>query len=316
MSAGQPRFTVGSAPHWRRNSSLFRMNHAFILALVPMAVLGAIVHAFGWRNVQLDGAFGPINPMLSTAVNEMGVDSGALWLLGIFGTLALGMGTAVIVEYVSQIIFRQPYQATNGHGLLMGLLVVLLSPPSIPWWVLIVGVTVAIVLGKQLFGGIGSFPMHPAMVGWLIVLLSWPHHLYPVGSASIGAPHPAVVGLTALGGIALCLTGYIRWQIPLGVLIGVALSFFAFSGSLSGDLLHQFTTGHVVLAAFFIATDSTTSPANRLAAFLSGLLTGVMIMLIRAYGIWPDAVPFAILLVNVLSPHLDRIRPKMRLVVA
>ena len=99
MSAGQPRFTVGSAPHWRRNSSLFRMNHAFIVALVPMAVLGAIVHAFGWRNVQLDGAFGPINPMLSTAVNEMGVDSGALWLLGIFGTLALGMGTAVIVEY-------------------------------------------------------------------------------------------------------------------------------------------------------------------------------------------------------------------------
>ena len=66
----------------------------------------------------------------------------------------------------------------------------------------------------------------------------------------------------------------------------------------------------------FIATDSTTSPANRLAAFLSGLLTGVMIMLIRAYGIWPDAVPFAILLVNLLSPHLDRIRPKMRLVVA
>ncbi|UCF68966.1 MAG: RnfABCDGE type electron transport complex subunit D, partial [Acidobacteriota bacterium] len=58
------------------------------------------------------------------------------------------------------------------------------------------------------------------------------------------------------------------------------------------------------------------SPANRLAAFFHGLAVGIMIMLVRAYGIWPDAVPFAVLLVNLLSPHLDRIRPRVRHVTA
>jgi len=81
------------------------------------------------------------------------------------------------------------------------------------------------------------------------------------------------------------------------------------------SIVDQLLTGHVALAAFFLATDSTSSPANKLAKLIYGFGTGFLIVLIRAYGIWPDAVPFAILLMNVMSPLLDRIRRGVKKVV-
>jgi len=304
-----PRFTVGTGPHWRTGSSITRMNLAFILALAPTALAGAIAHSFGSRAVEMTAALGPVHPVLKTLVVEMGVNTGVLWFFGILGTVGFGMGLGLLSEYLCQILMRQPYHATNGHGVLMGMILALLMPPGVPWWIMVLGIFLTIFLGKQIFGGIGGYPMHPAMVGWLILLLSWPHHLF---GASIATPHLAVIIVTAIGGTALCLMGIIRWRIPLGVFIGVAISTLLFRNSLDGGILEQLATGHVVLAAFFIATDSTSSPANRLAMWLHGLVTGLLIMLIRAYGIWPDAVPFAILLVNVVNPLLDRIRPRVK----
>ncbi len=311
MTDPNARFTVGAAPHWRTRTSITRMNLVFLAALLPTALAGAIVHAFGSRDVDVSESFGPLNVLLETGVKEMGVGTGPLWFFGILGTLILGMGVGLLAEYGCQVAMRQPYHATNGHGVLMGLILTLLCPPGIPWWVLVLGVVLAIFIGKQIFGGIGGYPMHPAMVGWLILVLSWPHQLYPVGAASIGAPNVAVIAITALGGVGLCLSGYVRWQIPVGVLIGVAISTLLFGSRLEGGILEQIFTGHVVLMAFFVATDTTSSPANRRAALLHGLLLGVLVMLIRAYGVWADAVPFAVVLANVLNPLLDRIRPKV-----
>ncbi len=311
MSTQPARFTVGAAPHWRTNTSLLRMNLCFLLALLPTALAGAVAHGFGSRNVEVSGALGPLRPLLEVGTREMGVDAGTLWFGGILGLIVLGMGVGLLAEYLCQVLMRQPYQATNGHGVLMGLVMVLLCPPGVPLWVLVFGIILAIFIGKQIFGGIGGYPMHPAMVGWLILMLSWPHKLYPVGAASIGAPNAAVIAITAIGGIGLCLSGYVRWQIPLGVLLGVAIATPIFGGALDGGIVDQLFTGHIVLMAFFIGTDSTASPANRLAAFLFGLLLGLLVMLIRAYGVWADAVPFAVVLANVMNPLLDRIRPKL-----
>ena len=105
--------------------------------------------------------------------------------------------------------------------------------------------------------------MHPAMVGWLVLLLSWPHHLYPVGQASIAAPNAAAVIATAVGGVGLMLAGYVRWQIPAGLFLGVVIFGLLFQDRLGTGLAAQFLQGHVVLAGFFLATDSTCSPANR-----------------------------------------------------
>lgn len=310
MSSRAATLTVGVAPHWRAKSGVTRLHLATIGALLPTVLLGASGHAFGDRAAALDGAFGPLNALIKTVTLEMGVDSGALWLFGILGTVALAMGVATLVEYGAQVVFRQPYRATDGHGALMGLLLALMMPPTVPWWVLLGGVVVAIVIGKQIYGGLGGYPMHPAVVGWMALLLSWPNHVYPVGAASIAAPTAAAALATLAGGLALWGMGHIRLQMPLGVLVGVALFTLLFQGRLHGGVVDQLLTGHVMLAAFFLSTDATSSPANGWAMALSGLLCGFLIVLIRAFGIWPDAAPFAVLLTNAFNPLLDKLRPR------
>ena len=109
----------------------------------------------------------------------------------------------MLVEYVSQMAMRQPYRALDGHAALMGVLLALLLPPTVPVWVLLIGVVVAVFLGKQLFGGLGSYPMHPAVVGWLVLVLSWPNWIYPVGMASVAAVTPTAVESTRTAGAAV-----------------------------------------------------------------------------------------------------------------
>lgn len=313
MSAS--KLTVGSAPHLRTGSSITKLNHAYILALLPAALVGAVAHAFGAKAKPLDAEIGPINNVLKILVVEMGMDTSVLWLFGILGTLALGFGVGALAEYLSQVIMRQPYRATDGHGALMGLLIAMLMPPTVPWWVLVFGVVVAIFVGKQIYGGLGGYPMHPAVVGWLILLLSWPQYLYPVGMASIAAPHIAAVIVTAIGGIALCVVGCVPPQIPVGVIGGAVIATLLFGNQLNGGVGVQLFEGHLMLAAFFFGTDSTCSPANKRARWIFGAGLGFMVILIRAFGIWPDAVPFAVLLMNALNPLIDRLRPRVKQVV-
>jgi len=315
MSLETPKYTVGPAPHWRRGSSISRMNYAFILALAPTVLAGAIVHSFGSKAAALTAGSGVFARMINAVAESLGMNTNILWLAGVLGTVAFAMGAGLLIEYVCQVMMRQPYHAVNGHGALMGLIFALLMPPSVPWWVLLFGIIVTIVIGKQIFGGLGGYPMHPAIVGWLVILLSWSHYIYPVGMGSIAAVHPAVVICTGVGGLALVALGYIQWRIPCGVIVGLVVATIIFQSKLTGGPLDQLMTGHVMLAAFFIATDSTSSPANKIPMWLYGFGLGFMIILIRAYGVWPDAVPFAVILMNVLNPLLDRIRPKVKKVV-
>lgn len=312
MFGQKAKLTVGPGPHWRSRASVTQINLFFLLALLPTVVLGAIIHSFGARSVQLHSGFAPVNPILKILAVELGVSSGALWLLAISGMVLFAMGTALIVEYLCQLIMRQPYHATNLHGVLIGLLLVLLMPPSAPLWLVALGVALAIVIGKQIYGGIGGYPLHPALVGYLMLLLSWPQYLYPIGAGSLAAPHPAVVIATAIGGLVLALSGAIRLRISIGVILGVMIFTLVFHQRLDGGIVSQLVTGHVMLAAFFLATDATCSPANKTAAFLYGFGVGFLIMLIRAYGIWPDAVPFAVLLMNIVNPLADRLRPRVK----
>ncbi|HUT56161.1 MAG TPA: RnfABCDGE type electron transport complex subunit D [bacterium] len=313
MSTGTPLFTVGPPPHWRAESSITRMNYAYILALLPAAGVGCIAYGFGPEALQSLGVgTGVFSRALGFLVRELGIPVAVFSMIGAMAVVALGMGTGILAEYAVQILFRQPYHVTNGHGALMGLIIGVMMPPTVPWWVVVVGVTIAIVVGKQIYGGIGAYPFHPAMIGWMILLLSWQNHIYPVGMDSIAAQHEVVIFFTFLGGIMLVALGHVRWQIPLGVILGVALStplFHLAKPELAGPLA-QLATGNVMLAAFFISSDSTCSPVNHAPMLIYGVFTGAMIMLIRTFGVWPDAVPFAVLLMNVASPLLDKIHPR------
>jgi electron transport complex protein RnfD len=126
--------------------------------------------------------------------------------------------------------------------------------------------------------------------------------------------------MTALGGIALIAMGHARWEAPFGVILGAALAWFFFhwlrpDDPKLGGLLEVFSTTHLMLAAFFIATDSASSPANSVPRLLFGLGIGLMYMLIRVFGTWMDPMPFAIVLMNILNPLLDKLRPKPLMVV-
>jgi electron transport complex protein RnfD len=287
------------------------MNIAFILFLIPTIIVSAFAQFYGPQAVELNASITTVNSLLRSLTLEMGLDTGFLWFSGVLGTVLFGMGLGLLVEYACQVLMRQPYYATNGHGALMGLIVALLMPPSVPAWIVMVAVIVAIFMAKQVFGGIGGYPMHPALVGWLVVYLSWPQYVYPIGTASIAGFNTAVIVMTILGGIGLLITGYIRLEITLGVLIGTLVFAFLLQNSLVDSISEQFWSGHVFLAAFFLATDATCSPANKLAMWIYGLGIGFLIILIRAFGVWPDAVPFAVLLMNIVSPLLDRIKPKV-----
>ncbi len=309
-------FTVGAGPHWRNKTSIPKMNYLFIFFLLPVAVLGSIAHGFGPKAAELGATYETVNPLVRILTVEMGVNAGPLWMIGAFGTIALAVGTAILAEYASQIAMRQPYRANDGHAALMGLLMGLLLPPSVPWWVVVVGVAIAIFIGKAVFGGLGGYPMHPAAIGYLILLVSWPSYVVTPEYGSIASSHEVVIAVTALGGIGLWMTGYIRWETPVAVLLGTLVTSLAFWGPLDGQILEQFTQGHVVLLAVFMATDSTCSPANRKAMWLHGLGIGFFVVLIRAFGVWPDAAPFALVLMNVMHPLVDRWRPQVRKVVA
>jgi len=310
-------YTVGVAPHLRSSSSIAVLNWTMVLALLPTAIAGAVSHAYGQASVAPAGMdLTNMSPALTAVARELGVEAASLWFLGIMGTLTLALGLGMLLEYLTQVLMRQPYRALDGHGALMGALLGLMMPPTTPWWVLVFGILLAIVLGKQLYGGIGAYAMHPAVVGWLILLLSWPHHLYPIGSASIAAASVWPVGATLAGGLFLWWQGHIRPQIPLAALASIAIFSLLFAARLQGGPLDQILDGHVMLGAFFLATDATSSPANRRVLWIYGAGFGFLTVLIRAFGVWPDAVPFAVLLMNILSPLLDRIKPRMREVAA
>jgi len=321
MPSETPLFTVGPPPHWRSKVSLTRTNYALILALLPAALIGAMVQAAGSGGLPaLAAAPGVKLDVVAEAIKQLGVEGWLLGLGGSIGLLALGAGTGLVVEYIVQVLFRQPYYAMNGHGALMGLLLAMVMPPTVPWWVLFLGVAIAIIVGKQLYGGIGGYPFHPMVVGWLIILLSWGNHIRLVDHNSIAAINPAVIYATVLGGLVLVALGHIRWEVPFGVLIGVVASWFLFNhfypdNPKVGNLVEIFTTTHLVLAAFFIAADQTSSPANTTGLWVYAIGIGVLYMLIRVYGQWQDPVPFALVLMNILAPLADRIRPRPREVV-
>jgi electron transport complex protein RnfD len=306
------RLRVGASPFTRAKTSLTQTNYTMLLALLPVVLVSAIAFMSDQYVANQGTSFGVIPSFINETLAFLGIGPKVLTMIGVFGMAALGMGTGVLFEYMSQVLMRQRYEATNGHGALMGLLVVFLMPPAVPPLILMLGVILAVVIGKQIFGGIGSYPIHPAIVGWLIVFISWPHDIHPIGAATLGSSHMATMIALLVMGLLLGLRGVIRLRVPAGVLIGVALFTPVLQSHLDGGIVDQLFSGHVMLAAFFLATDSTCSPINKMAGWLYGLGIGFLIILIRAFGVWPDAIPFAVMLMNILNPLLDRIRPKVR----
>ena len=141
--------------------------------------------------------------------------------------------------------------------------------------------------------------------------------LFPLKDLAMGSQVGAIdtifgIGII-VGGIYLIIRGYIRWEISLAYIVGIfgtALIFNLANSALYAPPLFHLFTGYTLFAAFFLATENSSSPVNLIPMVIYGIMGGVMTILIRNIGAYTDGTVFAILLINLINPLIDRIRPK------
>ncbi|MBQ4517859.1 MAG: RnfABCDGE type electron transport complex subunit D [Clostridia bacterium] len=262
--------------------------------------------------------------------------------------------SCLIFEYGWQKLLKKPVMISDCSAALTGVLLAFNMPVTVPWWIPVIGAFVAVVIVKQLFGGIGCNFMNPALAGRAFLLASWPvlmtnfvppfttgfklsadvvSSATPLAIIKTGTGFeelPAIrqmflgniggcIGETSslallLGGLYLILRRVIKPHIPVAFIGTVAAFSFLFSrGSMSAveSLGYSVFGGGLMLGAFFMATDYVTSPVTTRGQVIMGVGCGFITFLIRRFGGYPEGVSYAILLMNIATPLIDKwCRPK------
>lgn len=246
--------------------------------------------------------------------------------------IAVCVAVSVLAEFVFNKIVKKPLTISDLSAAVTGLLLALNLPANIPLWQAAVGSLFAIVIVKCIFGGIGRNVVNPAITGrvfMLIAFTSMTTAAFPVDATAGATPLAEIangsevvltdlllgnvggsIGETCkvallIGGVYLLIRRVITWHIPVAF-IGTALLFtlavheFDFMLALSLVL-----SGGLILGAVFMATDYVTSPTTPLGKIIFGIGAGLITVLIREWGIYPEGVSFAILIMNILNPYID-----------
>jgi len=337
------RFETGAAPHFPPHSSVAGVMLQVLFALIPA------VAAHLWF-------FGPgiVLQILLASVFAVGFEAAMLKIRDKPVKLFLGDFSAV----VTAVLFA------------------LCIPPLAPWWIALVGMLFAIVVAKHLYGGLGQNMFNPAMVAYVVVLISFPQAmtawLPPIsiaenppglvdslmtilsGQAPAGLSWDAITAATpldtirtslasgrmisearqspvfgdfgglgwewianwyALGGLWLLWRRVISWHVPVTMIGSVlflgTLAWLVDTGGNPAPLQHVFS-GALVIGAFFIATDPVSGCASNSGRLVFGAGVGIITLLIRRWGGYPDGVAFAVLLMNMAAPLIDRFtRPRI-----
>jgi RnfABCDGE-type electron transport complex D subunit len=336
-----------ASPHAHGGNTVSRTMFRVQMALVPATLFGFWL--YGWPSVFM---------WMLTMLSCLGFEALSLKLMG-----------------------RTRIKATllDGSALLTAWLLALTLPPWAPWWVAVVGGFIAIVIGKQVFGGVGQNVFNPAMVARVALLVSFPLPLtqwvMPLPMTSIAAPdfvqglrifltslpmpdamasasllgytktemsrgidllqslggdHGALISwlgarsgsfgesaslLILGGGIYMLIAGIITWHTPVAVLAGLAIPAAIGHAVDPAHYLSASThllSGAAMLGAFFIATDYVTSPNTWAGQLVFGLGIGFLTWVIRSFGGYPEGMAFAVLLMNALTPVIDRfVKPRI-----
>lgn len=248
------------------------------------------------------------------------------------------MGTCVLTEYICRKVMKRKNTITDLSAAVTGLLLALNLPADISPFIAIFGCVVAIVVVKQMFGGIGYNFVNPAIAARVVLMVSFPtamttwtntRFMETVDGVTSATPLAAGEGAYSyldlflgniggsmgevctlailLGGIYLVVRRIISPIIPV-VYLGTAA---VMSLVLGLDPLYQLMSGGIMLGAVFMATDYVTSPITKWGKVVFGVGLGVLTMLIRTYSNLPEGVSFAILLMNILVPHIENLtKPK------
>ncbi len=278
--------------------------------------------------------------MWSVVVALLPACSGSILFFGWYAlkVILTTVGSCVLSEVISQLLFRRVIRIKDGSAVVTGLLLAFVLPPRIPLWMAGLGGFLAISLVKELFGGLGYNIFNPALAARAILLASFPVEMtrffqpfqYGVDAISCATPlgmmkenlsgalpslkamfvgvRPGCLGETSpflllLGAWFLFARGIITWHIPLAYLGTVGFLSLIFHQ----NVLFQLMGGGLILGAFFMATDYVTSPLTNRGKLIFGLGCGLITVLIRMKGGYPEGVCYAILFMNMLVPMIDRI---------
>ena len=265
------------------------------------------------------------------------------------GVISLSIASAIIWEILMNLAMKRPISTDDGTAALSGLLLGMLLPATAPWWVVVTGIFLAIVIGKQIYGGIGGNPFNPTVLGIAILMIAWKDRfdfdqallnyefdfimLSPIDALKhfgvaasdkfntldllignqIGGVGSTCGIAIILGGLYLMARGFIRWEICLSFLVGICVTASLFHQAnpqhYAGPIFHLLT-GYTLIGIFYLAPEDSSSPVNSIPMGIYGLGCGVMTILIRNIGQFTDGVILAVLLMNLVNPLIDKIRPK------
>lgn len=242
---------------------------------------------------------------------------------------------SVLFEYLYRLVMKRSMTVRDLSAAVTGLLIAFNLPVTMPLWMAAIGCFAAIVIVKQLFGGLGRNFANPAIVGRIVLLVSFTGQmtswaaprlsdavssatpLTAISSASITPPGYLDLFLGNIGGslgetckLALLLGGVylvIRKVITITTPVVYIGTVFLMSWLLGADPLYQILSGGLILGAIFMATDYVTTPTTETGKAIFGLGCGIVTVLIRLYAGYPEGVSFAILLMNIVTPHIDRL---------
>lgn len=304
----QQELILSGSPHIKSGQSTSRIMLDVIIALIPACI--AAVYFFG---------------------------------VGCIATMALCIASAVGCEAAIQYFTKRAVTISDLSAVVTGLLLALNLPPNVPWYLPVCGSAFAIIIVKQCFGGLGHNFMNPALAARCFLLISWPVAMTTfvapfagvdaVASATpLGVLHeggtaiPPIMDMfmgeiggsmgetsalaLLIGGVYLLVRRVISLRIPLAYMGTVALITL-----LTGKpemILFELFAGGLMLGAFFMATDYVSSPSSPKAQIVFGIGCGIITMIVRLWGGYPEGVSFSILFMNLLTPLLDKVlKPKV-----
>lgn len=281
-------------------------------------------------------------------IPALAVSTYVLGLRVLFITL-VAVASCVLFEYlISRLFLKRKATIGDLSAVVTGVLLAFNLPVGIPWWIVVIGALVAIGIGKMTFGGLGCNPFNPALTGRIFLLIAYPvemtdwttgvpdalsgstmlpavkYHLTSLADVNFahlfgGVMNGSMGEISAVallvGGIYLLVRKVISWHIPVAVLGTMAL--FAFATAIGqGDLMWQLPLFHLMaggamLGAIFMATDYSTSPMTHKGMLIYGVGIGVITMVIRLWGAYPEGMSFAIFIMNAATPLINKYcRPK------
>ncbi len=261
------------------------------------------------------------------------IAAGVFYGLSAIILIAVCIISAVAFEYIYNIINKREQSINDFSAVVTGVILALNLPSTLPLWMACVGTFSAIIVVKMLFGGIGQNFANPAIAARVILLVSFTSPMTAfvapggAGLDTVGGATPLAIadpeklasyldlftgnvagslGETSalallIGGVYLIVKKVITPVIPLSFLG----SMMVFSLIVGEDPIYQILAGGAMIGAFFMATDYTTSPATPKGQIIFGIGCGVITMIIRVYASYPEGVSFAILLMNIICPHID-----------